>query len=54
MNMTGWASISQVKEKIAEKSAEEVTASYLERIKKSKINAEWRNRGGSGNRRAGT
>ncbi|OPY24640.1 MAG: Amidase [Methanomethylovorans sp. PtaU1.Bin073] len=37
--MAGWANISQVKEKIAEKSAEEVTASYLERIKKSKINA---------------
>ncbi|MBC7085499.1 MAG: Asp-tRNA(Asn)/Glu-tRNA(Gln) amidotransferase subunit GatA [Methanomethylovorans sp.] len=37
--MAGWASISQIKEKIAEKSAEEVTASYLERIKKSKINA---------------
>jgi aspartyl-tRNA(Asn)/glutamyl-tRNA(Gln) amidotransferase subunit A len=39
MDMAGWASISQIKEKIAEKSAEEVTASYLERIKKSKINA---------------
>jgi len=37
--MTGWASISQVKEKIAERSAEEVTASYLEKIKKSRINA---------------
>lgn len=39
MDMTGWANILQVKEKIAERSAEEVTASYLERIKKSSINA---------------
>ncbi|WP_321419532.1 Asp-tRNA(Asn)/Glu-tRNA(Gln) amidotransferase subunit GatA [uncultured Methanomethylovorans sp.] len=37
--MAGWASISQVKEKIAQKSVEEVTTSYLEKIKKSKINA---------------
>lgn len=37
--MAGWASISQIKDNIAERSTEEVTASYLERIKKSKINA---------------
>ncbi len=37
--MAGWANILQVKEKIAERSAEEVTASYLEKIKKSRINA---------------
>ena len=36
--MSDWMSISQVKERIAETSAEEVTASYLERIEKSKIN----------------
>ena len=37
--MAGWANISQLKEKIAQGSAEEVTASYLERIKKSRTNA---------------
>jgi len=37
--MTGWANISQLKEKIAQTSAEDVTTSYLERIRKSRINA---------------
>ncbi|NOQ48174.1 MAG: Asp-tRNA(Asn)/Glu-tRNA(Gln) amidotransferase subunit GatA [Methanococcoides sp.] len=36
--MTKWLSISDVKEKIAATSAEEVTASYLELIEKSSIN----------------
>ena len=35
--MSGWANISQVKEKITQGSAEDITTSYLKRIKKSKI-----------------
>ena len=36
--MAKWMSVAQVKEKIEENSAEEVTARYLEVIEKSKIN----------------
>jgi len=36
--MAKWMSVSQVKEKIEENSAEEVTAQYLDVIDKSKIN----------------
>jgi len=36
--MAKWMSVAQIKEKIGESSAEEVTASYLEVIGKSKIN----------------
>ena len=36
--MAKWMSVAQVKEKIEENSAEEVTARYLEVIGKSKIN----------------
>ena len=36
--MAKWMSVAQVKEKIKESSAEEVTAGYLEIIEKSKIN----------------
>ena len=36
--MAKWMSVAQVKEKIKESSAEEVTAGYLEAIGKSKIN----------------
>jgi aspartyl-tRNA(Asn)/glutamyl-tRNA(Gln) amidotransferase subunit A len=36
--MAKWMSVAQVKEKIKESSAEEVTAHYLETIRKSKIN----------------
>jgi len=37
--MAKWMSVAQVKEKIKESSAEEVTSRYLEVIKKSKIPA---------------
>jgi len=36
--MAKWMSVAQVKEKIKESSAEEVTAQYLETIGKSKVN----------------
>ena len=36
--MAKWMNVAQVKEKIKESSAEEVTAGYLETIGKSKIN----------------